>query len=154
MSSLVPHVLLGLIGATGRKTIDLPPTRRGYLCLAPGGVTGRQDLGWEGWNQIFSATLNRADRARGLAATSASEGRTGRRVTMRRVARWPQVQTGCWGGQMQSFDSTRKNDFTKRSSNEWKLIVAIRPPGLRIPRAALSPTSISPSSSLTAMRMP
>src|SRR5438046_811314 len=48
MSSLVPHVLLGLIGATGRKTIDLPPTRRRNLCLAPGGVTGRQDLGWEG----------------------------------------------------------------------------------------------------------
>src|ERR1700716_2668392 len=59
-----------------------------------------------------------------------------------------------WGGQMQSFDSTRKNDFTKRSSNEWKLIVAIRPPGLRIPRAAFNPDSISPNSLLTAMRMP
>src|SRR5216684_7991232 len=115
------------------------------LCLAAGGVNRTPGLGWEGWGQIFSATRNRAERARGLAVTSASDGRTGRRVTMRRVARWPQVQTGCWGGQIQSLDSTLKNDLTKRSSREWKLIVAIRPPGLRIPRAAFSPASISPN---------
>src|SRR5438270_5927625 len=73
---------------------------------------------------------------------------------MRRVARWPQVQTGCWGGQMQSLDAMLKNDLTKRSYREWKLFVAIRPPGLSVERAALSPESISPSSSLTAMRRP
>src|SRR5439155_15794662 len=84
--------------------------------------------------QSLSATRRRADRARGFAATSASEGRTGCRVMTRRVARWPQVQTGCWGGQMQSLDSTLKNDLTKRSSREWKLIVAIRPPGLSVER--------------------
>src|SRR5258708_36090044 len=80
----------------------------------PEGLAGHQDL----WSrrQIFSATLRRAERALGLAATSASEGRTGRRVTVRRVARGPQVQTGCWGGQVQAVDSTLKNDLTKRSS--------------------------------------
>src|SRR6185312_11512290 len=135
----MPHLLLG------RWFRRAPPPRRRLrrvrtspvpgeeLCLAAGGVNRTPGLmGWEGWSQIFSATRSRAERARGLALTSASEGRTARRVTRRRVARWPQVQTGCWGGQVQSVDSTLKNDFTKRSSSEWKLIVAIRPPGLRI----------------------
>src|SRR5207247_4078451 len=122
---------------------------RGWLCRGTLRVHGEgAGVG------SLSATRRRADRARGLAATSASEGRTGCRVMTRRVARWPQVQTGCWGGQMQSLDSTLKNDLTKRSSREWKLIVAIRPPGLSVERAALSPDSISPSSSLTAIRIP
>src|SRR5260370_6417569 len=139
MSRRVPHLLLSFLMDCRASPPALRATspRAGRdllkLRLAAGGVTGRQDLGGRGWGQIFSATRNRAERARGLAATSASDGRTGRRVTMRRVAPWPQVQTGCWGGQMQSFYSTMKNDFTKRSSHEWKLIVAMRPTGLRIP---------------------
>src|SRR5713101_7199472 len=152
MSRRVPHLLLCSAVCDGCATAatclltphtpTLSPQGRGGL--VPGGRRGEPDARtWEGMGQIFSATRNRAERARGLAVTSASDGRMGRRVTMRRVARWPQVQTGCWGEQIQSLDSTLKNDFTKRSSSEWKLIVAIRPPGLRIPRAAFSPASIS-----------
>src|ERR1700694_2481975 len=162
MSRRVPHLFVRCgprLCATAATCLPTPhsptlsPQGRGGLCLAAGGWNRTPGLG-KGWGQILSATLSRAERARGLAVNSASDGRTGRRVTMRRVARWPQVQTGCWGGQIQSLDSTLKNDFTKRSSSEWKLIVAIRPPGLSIPRAAFSPASISPNSSLTAMRMP
>ena len=42
--------------------------------------------------------------------------------------------------------------FTSRSSSEWKLITASRPPGRNIEKAAGSAASSDPSSSLTAMR--
>jgi len=66
----------------------------------------------------LSATRIRALLARGLALTSSSPGRTGRRVTKRSVARCPQVQTGCPGGQMQSMLSRRMKSFTILSSRE------------------------------------
>src|ERR1700737_2582200 len=91
----------------------------------PAGVGRTPGLGGGTWCQIFSATRSRAQPARGLAVTSASEGRTGRRVTIRRVARWPQVQTGCWGGQMRSLDSTLKNDLPSGLSREGEGVVPI-----------------------------
>src|SRR6266576_6094017 len=81
--------------ASGEGKPPSPASGEGKNCLVAGGVRpATRTL----WFQIFSATRRRADRARGLAATSSSEGRTGCRVMTRRVARWPQVQTGCWGG--------------------------------------------------------
>src|SRR5699024_873844 len=43
--------------------------------------------------------------------------------------------------------------LTIRSSSEWKLITTSRPPGLSAPWAASRPSSRSPSSRLTWMRM-
>src|SRR5258708_40079308 len=90
--------------------------------MAPGGRRGYPATRTS-WSQIFSATLRRAERALGLMATSSSEGRTGRRVMMRRVARWPRGQTGCWGGARQSLGSTVEDDLTKRASWEWRVNV-------------------------------
>jgi hypothetical protein len=101
---------------------------------------------------FLSATLSRAERERGLAAISCAVGRIGLRVINRNVARWPHVQTGTSGGQMQSRLSRRMNSFTKRSSNEWKLTTTSRPPGARISTACGSAASIAANSSLTAMR--
>lgn len=63
--------------------------------VVPGGGVVRQDLRREIQAYLRTAALSRAERLRGLAATSASAGRTGLRVRILSEARWPQVQTGC-----------------------------------------------------------
>src|SRR5262249_25884813 len=60
-----------------------------------------------------SATLNFALRARGFAASSMVDAVTGFLVRALRRS------------------SSRKATLTRRSSNEWKLMIATRPPGLR-----------------------
>ena len=65
---------------------------------------------------------------------------------------FPHTQTGKSGGQVQPCASARKNRLTIRSSSEWKLITAIRPPGASISSAAGSAASSAPSSSFTAIR--
>src|SRR3981081_305890 len=104
---------------------------RGGGGAAPGGAPGGGGVppcgrsGIDVWNDMgwvhnFSATRNFADRARGFSRTSASEGVIGLRVTTR-TERWcPQIQTGAWGGQIQSVASTLKRFFAILSSGAWK----------------------------------
>ena len=62
------------------------------------------------------------------------------------------VQIGKSGGHTQPRACSRRNRFTIRSSSEWKLMTASRPPGPQHPHAAGSAASSAPSSSLTAIR--
>src|SRR5260221_849535 len=102
---------------------------------------------------IFSAIRRRAERARGLAATSASDGTSGRRVRSRKVAAFCSRRGGAWrDGPGMRPARARTNSLTARSSSEWKDTTASRPPGASTCSTAARPRSSSPSSSLTAMR--
>ena len=101
----------------------------------------------------FSAARRRAERARGLAETSASDGSTGLRVRSRKVAARSSARGGAWrDGAGVRPERARTNSLTARSSSEWKDTTARRPPGTSTCSAAARPRSSSPSSSLTAMR--
>jgi len=65
-----------------------------------------------------STTRRRAEAARGLASTSAGEGRLGTLRTTRTVCTAPHTQ-GSPGGQVQSPIARRKRSLTMRSSPEW-----------------------------------
>src|SRR5690606_5391608 len=99
----------------------------------------------------FSATRSTALRARGLAATSAASA-------------FPPPPIARSGGTTSAAPGRRRlpagapawramTRLTVRSSSEWKLITARRPPGLGAARAASSPVSRSASSRLTWMRI-
>src|SRR5665647_1740594 len=98
------------------------------------------------------ATRNLADLLRGLASTSCARGVTGRRVSTRNVGSWPHTHWGRPGGQMQPAACPLKNSFTIRSSSEWKLIPARRPPGRSTRYASSRPRASDCNSSLTTMR--
>src|SRR4030081_2935631 len=122
-----------------------------------GGVPPCGRSGIDLWNvmdgvHIFSAIRNFADRARGFSCTSASEGVIGLRVTTRTERRCPQIQTGAWGGQIQSVASTLNRFFAILSSRDWKETTPTRPPLASTSMAALNPFSIASSSRLTAIR--
>src|SRR5207344_2893704 len=115
----------------------------------------RVDLGGPGparhHSPTFMAARSFAEAARGLASSSRAPGRTGLRVRSRRTGSLPQTQIGNSGGHVQPRACSRTNCFTIRSSSEWKLMTAMRPPGLSIRIAAGSAASSAPSSSLTAI---
>src|SRR3954470_1789525 len=96
---LAPQVGLGGVRGQRSNLLDRSLDRRF------GGFGGPTRFGHR------SATLNFALRARGLTATSSADATTGLRV--RTVSR----------------GSSRKATFTRRSSSEWKLMMAARPPG-------------------------
>src|SRR2546423_6929386 len=104
-----------------------PPQQVEMGCLVAGGVRPATRTLWfqSQCLQILSAALRRADRARGLAATSSSEGRTGCRGVTRRGGRGPQGQNGCWGGGVEALGSTFEKDVSKRAFREWELVVAL-----------------------------
>src|SRR5690606_20119485 len=99
----------------------------------------------------FSATRSTALRARGLLATSSSlarwappiSSRSGTKACCTGIRRLP-AGARAWRAM---------KCLTMRSSSEWKLITASRPPGRRRDRAASRPRSRSSSSRLTWMRM-
>ncbi len=97
---------------------------------------GRRSVGFGGPTRSGhrSATLNFALRARGLTATSSADATTGLRVKT--------VSRG----------SSRKATFTRRSSSEWKLMMAARPPGLSRSGNSARIASRCSISSLTAIR--
>ena len=98
-------------------------------------------------------TRSLAERARGLAAHSASPGAIGWRLGKVKEGG---VAAGSPGrrrpGASPLPERRAKNDFAMRSSSEWKVTTASRPPGASTRSAAASPATSSPSSSLTAMR--
>ena len=65
----------------------------------------------------------------------------------------PQTQTGKFGGQVQPFAASAIAFFTIRSSREWNVMTASRPPGLKHATASRITRLTAPSSSLTAMRI-
>ena len=65
----------------------------------------------------------------------------------------PHTQTGNPFGQVHPLAISAKVCLTMRSSNEWKVMTAMRPPGFSRPRADSSAGRITSSSELTSMRM-
>src|SRR5690606_13203060 len=99
----------------------------------------------------FSATRSTALRARGLPASS-----SGRALAAAPIARSVGTKPVASGrrrlpGGALAWVAMKR--LTMRSSSEWKLITASRPPGLSASCAAASPRSRSSSSRLTWMRM-
>src|ERR671933_2816725 len=136
-----------------RRLDDARPRGRGRgRAGGRAGASSERARSSEATQSTFLAVRSRADEARGFAASSAGVGRIAFRWSARRLGSWPQTQTGKSGGQTQPRSSRRRNRFTIRSSSEWKLITARRPPGRRSSSAAGSARSSAPSSSFTAMR--
>ena len=65
----------------------------------------------------------------------------------------PQTHTGKSGGQMQPLAMSANFCLTIRSSSEWKVMMANRPPGARQSKALSRHWDRWSSSPLTAMRM-
>src|SRR5690606_9163389 len=94
-----------------------------------------------------------AERARGLAASSASPASRAPLNSRSKLGLRVSTATGAWRDPPGALPvrSVRKA-LTMRSSSEWKVTTTSRPPGASVASAASSPRSSSPSSSLTAMR--
>src|SRR5690606_10369100 len=99
----------------------------------------------------FSATRRTALRARGLPASSVESALRAPPIA-RSVGTKPSV-SGRRRLPAGAFAWRAMKRLTMRSSSEWKLITARRPPGLSAASAASSPASRSPSSRLTWMRI-
>src|SRR5690606_9030711 len=94
-----------------------------------------------------------AERARGLAASSASPASRAPLNSRSKLGLRVSTATGAWREPPGALPvrSVRKA-LTMRSSSEWKVTTTSRPPGASVASAASSPRSSSPNSSLTAMR--
>ncbi len=92
-----------------------------------------------------------AERARGLAAVSASPGSTGRRVSSVKVGGAAAVG-GAWREPRASRLRSCRKRFTMRSSSEWKDTTTRRPPSASTASAAASAVASSSSSRLMKMR--
>src|SRR4029078_9298937 len=97
-------------------------------------------------HQFFSATLRTALRARGLRRTSSSPGLIARPTAVSCGLGRSRARTGTPRGSLSAVDRSRMKCFTIRSSREWKLITASRPPGASTSAACGSVTSSSSSS--------
>src|SRR5438445_340191 len=122
------------------------PERNGRLrrmnILPPAGV-GQAELHRRGGDAVGGAIAGELGQKLGV---------IGLRVTTRTERSCPQIQTGAWGGQIQSVASTLKRFFAILSSREWKETTPTRPPLASTWMAAFNPFSIASSSRLTAMR--
>jgi hypothetical protein len=78
--------------------------------------------------QSFSAMRSLALLARGFSAISRSLGTTGLLVRILIAGVRPHRHTGKFGGQTQLSAFSLKNRFTMRSSPEWNVMIASRPP--------------------------
>src|SRR5690606_38140823 len=100
---------------------------------------------------VRSAARRRAERARGLRAISMSPGVAERTMGMK-VGAAANVAGECRETFAVVRERSARNVLTIRSSSEWKLTTARRPPGASTSSAANSALRSSPSSSFTAMR--
>ena len=101
---------------------------------------------------VRSAARSLAERARGLAAISASSGVTGRRVSTRKRRRRRHRQAADAATSAGARLRVARKVLTMRSSSEWNATTTSRPAGLSTRSAAARPRASSPSSSLTKMR--
>ncbi len=90
-------------------------------------------------------------RARGLRASSAAVGRCLRPTSFMRGCADGGI-TGKCASAGSALEWRAMNCLTARSSSEWKLMTARRPPGASTSNAAASPACSCPSSSLMNMR--
>ena len=91
---------------------------------------------------VRSAARSRAERARGLAAISASLGRIAPRLRAGgRSARASRARADGGRRAARAPERARRNSFTSRSSSEWKATTARRPPAASSASAAASPRS-------------
>src|SRR5882757_2938466 len=100
---------------------------------------------------VRSAARSFADRARGLAAVSASPGTTGRLVRIWKLGAACATSGRC-RDPPDALPRAARKFLTMRSSSEWNETTTSRPPGLSTRSAAESPASNSPSSSFTNSR--
>src|SRR5216684_1342757 len=100
---------------------------------------------------VRSAARSLAERARGLAASSASSGTTGRLVRIWKLGAARTLSGKCREGAA-GLPRAARNVLTMRSSSEWNAIVTSRPPGASRRSAAPSASARLRSSSLTKMR--
>jgi len=89
---------------------------------------------------------------RELTANSSVEGRIGFFVKMFTFGLLPHTQTGKFLGQVQPPVKEAKVCLTIRSSSEWKVMMAMRPPLFKRDTADLIAGAITSSSALTSMR--
>ena len=101
---------------------------------------------------VRAALRSLAERARGLAAVSVGLGTVGPFVVARKVGSAAGAAGRCREPPGRRPLRAAMNCLTMRSSSEWKVTTASRPPGLSTRSAACSARANSPSSSLTAMR--
>src|SRR5918996_3698528 len=112
----------------------------------------RRERGRLAAHRTFSTARRCAERALGLASTSASEAVMAFLVRAANDPCAPHTHTGSRGGHLQRPSRARKACFTLRSSREWKVTIAATPPRRRIRGAASSAASSASSSRFTAMR--
>ena len=101
----------------------------------------------------LSATLNFALCERGFSSSSCLVGRIGLRFTRRTCGFLPQTQTGKSRGHSQPLDKSANFCLTMRSSNEWKVMIAILPPSSSSLTAESMAGAITLSSLFTSMRI-
>src|SRR5690349_12410368 len=99
------------------------------------------------------AARSLAERARGLAAISASPGTMGRLVKSSKLGA-ACATSGRWREPAAGLPRWLKKFLTMRSSSEWNDTTASRPPGFSRRSAARSASCSSSSSSLTKIRKP
>src|SRR3954454_4908873 len=105
-----------------------------------------------GGTEVRTALRRRAERARGLAASSCSAGDTGL-ATRSNVGWFGSTNAGRWRDPAGVPPlRSRKKRFTIRSSRLWKVTTAKRPPGHSERSAAANPSSSSSSSALRWIR--
>ena len=100
---------------------------------------------------VRTAARSLAERARGLAATSASEASIAPRVSRVKVGGSDRASGRCRDPRATWLRSCRKR-LTMRSSSEWKATTTRRPPSLSTASAAPSACASSSSSRLMKMR--
>ena len=108
-----------------------PASHRAVAILSfCGGLSSAQ------FNSHFSATRSLALRALGFSSSSVSPDTMGFRVRIRTFGFFPHTHTGKLGGQVQPLARSCIVRLTMRSSREWKVMTASRPPGRRLSTAA------------------
>ena len=101
----------------------------------------------------FSAQRNLAQWDLEFAFISSSDGRIGFLLRSRIFALLPHTHTGKLGGHVHPEDREANVCFVIRSSKEWNVITAARPPGLSRRTAASMEGAITESSPFTSMRI-
>ncbi len=92
------------------------------------------------WEAARIAQRSLADLARGLAAISASDGSTPWRSFSSKAGAGPSAASGRYREVFGRLpERLCRKRFTIRSSSEWKVTTASRPPGLRMRSAAAAP---------------
>src|SRR5688572_10191748 len=142
----VARPVLGVDSPRGRRECRGPQDRNRDEQQFSGGAGRKRTHG-----RTFSATRNTLERARGLAASSSAPARILPPIRFRRGS----TEAGITGRPAYTGSTVEwawMNCLATRSSSEWKLMIASRPPTASRSSAPASARFSCPSSSLTCMR--